>query len=228
MPRTADPAAGPPPARQRNRRGEGERLRDELIAAAGRIYERTGSEEGMSLRAVATEAGIAAPSIYRHFADKHALVQAVQAARFDDLRAHIDHAAADVTDPVDELRTRCLAYCTYADQHPGNYRVMFAAVPTTQPATLDELPGAQVIVELIDNIDRAASTGTSGPFEPFTAAVLLWSTLHGIVSLRVAKPAFPWPATTTLVDQALHALCAAPLPTVREPPSRRRTKGTRS
>ena len=37
-------------------------------------------------------------------------------------------------------------------------------------------------------------------------------TLHGIVSLRVSKPAFPWAPTDELVDRALLALCAIPLP----------------
>lgn len=51
------------PARQRNRRGEGAHLRDEIIAGASAILERTGSEENLTLRAVAREVGIAAPSI---------------------------------------------------------------------------------------------------------------------------------------------------------------------
>ncbi|MCC6829854.1 MAG: WHG domain-containing protein [Thermoleophilia bacterium] len=200
-----------PTARARNRRGEGARLRDELVAAAGRVFERVGSEDAMSLRAVAAEAGVAAPSIYQHFPDKHALVQAVQAARFAELRAVIEAAAARAADPAEELRRRGRAYCRFGADHPGNYRVMFGSVPDTKgPLTLQELPGAEIIEDLVGSITRAAAAGIAGPHDAFTTAVLLWSALHGIVSLRIAKPAFPWPDTEALVDAALTALAGVP------------------
>ena len=55
--------------RARNRRGEGARLRDDIVAAAVALLDETGDQAAVSLRAVARRVGIAAPSIYRHFAD---------------------------------------------------------------------------------------------------------------------------------------------------------------
>src|SRR3984893_14334035 len=63
--------------RTRNARGEGDRLRDEIIAAAIKVLSTIGAEDPFSLRAVAKEAKIAAPSVYIHFADRNALLQAV-------------------------------------------------------------------------------------------------------------------------------------------------------
>ena len=54
-----------PPARRRNRRGEGDRLRDEIITAASQIIGETGDDSALTLRGVARRLGIAAPSIYR-------------------------------------------------------------------------------------------------------------------------------------------------------------------
>src|SRR5215211_7851719 len=71
--------------RARNPQGQGGRLRADLIAAADAILARTGDVEGLSLRAVAREVGIATPSIYLHFPDKAALVRAVLDARFAEL-----------------------------------------------------------------------------------------------------------------------------------------------
>ena len=52
-----------PVARPRSRRGEGERLRDEIIAAADELLVETASEDAVSIRAVAArhrDAGLAA------------------------------------------------------------------------------------------------------------------------------------------------------------------------
>lgn len=69
--------------RQRNPRGEGGRLREDLLAGAQRNLERTGSEDRPTLRAMAREVGISAPSIYAHFPDSQANIHAPtqQAAR---------------------------------------------------------------------------------------------------------------------------------------------------
>ena len=38
---------------------------------------------------------------------------------------------------------------------------------------------------------------------PDQAVVLLWATLHGLVTLRVTRPSFPWPPIEQLIDQAV-------------------------
>src|ERR1700682_3032191 len=65
------------PTRARNARGEGQRLRDEIIAAAIKVLSAIGAGDPVSLRAVAKEAKIAAPSVYIHFADRNVLLLAV-------------------------------------------------------------------------------------------------------------------------------------------------------
>src|SRR5712691_12230707 len=62
---TADGEPGPP--RQRNARGTGERLRGELIEAAVRVLAARGDTERLSIRAVAAEAQVTPPAIYRCF-----------------------------------------------------------------------------------------------------------------------------------------------------------------
>jgi hypothetical protein len=38
--------------------------------------------------------------------------------------------------------------------------------------------------------------------------VLLWASLHRLVSLRVSRPAFPWPSVDQLVDASVDAALA--------------------
>ena len=55
--------AAPPPARRRIRRGEGDRLREEIITVASQMIGETGDDSALTLRGVARRVGIAAPSI---------------------------------------------------------------------------------------------------------------------------------------------------------------------
>jgi AcrR family transcriptional regulator len=101
-------------------------LRTDLIGAADAILARTGDVEGLSLRAVAREVGIATPSIYLHFPDKSALVRAVLDARFGELAEAVRTAVGQQTNPIARLRAGCLTYCRFATEHPNAYRVLFS------------------------------------------------------------------------------------------------------
>ena len=61
------------PTRTRNPRGSGTRLRDEIIDASIALIDETDDPAALTLRGIARQAGITAPSIYRHFADLAAI-----------------------------------------------------------------------------------------------------------------------------------------------------------
>src|SRR3954462_12715273 len=116
------------PSRSRNRRGEGARLRDEIVAAAAALLEETGTEQAVTLRAVARRVGIAAPSIYAHFADRQAILLAVVQGAFAELAEALRATqtgtdAPPEDDPVAQLRAACTAYLDFAATRPQRYRV---------------------------------------------------------------------------------------------------------
>ena len=80
-------ASHPAPRRPRSARGQGARLAEDIVTAALELIEQHGSAEAVTLRAVARQAGIAAPSIYPHFADRDAILLAVVVRVFDELAA---------------------------------------------------------------------------------------------------------------------------------------------
>ena len=92
----AAPAA-PLAARRRNRRGEGDRLREEIITAASQMIGETGDDSTLTLRGVARRVGIAAPSIYRHFTDADQLKMAVVQRSFAEFASARDAATGDGT-----------------------------------------------------------------------------------------------------------------------------------
>src|SRR5580704_3399840 len=111
--------------RERNRRGEGGKLRDEILAGATQLLEQTGSEEAVTLRAVARQVGISAPSIYAHFADREAIVDAIVDAAFVDFNAAINEAFQAAAGPLARLREGCAAYLRFAADRPNRYKILF-------------------------------------------------------------------------------------------------------
>src|SRR5438034_11416804 len=97
--------------RGRSRRGEGERLREELVVAATGLLAETGDLGELTLRAVARRVGIAATSIYLHFPDREGLYQAVIARAFEAFDAAREAAARGLADPGAALRASARAYC---------------------------------------------------------------------------------------------------------------------
>ena len=182
--------------RQPNPRGQGERLRAELVEAASQLLEGLDSEESLSLRAVARQAGVAPQSVYLHFADKHALLSAVFEVRFADLIERL-RATVDAGDPpLDRLRALCLAYCAYAQRHPGHYRVLFGT-PGAPGWPVEELHGMPALALLQDAL--RACVGRARP-DIERVTICLWAGLHGLVTLRRDRPSFPWPDLDDLID----------------------------
>jgi AcrR family transcriptional regulator len=197
--------------RERSRRGEGERLRTEIVAAAERLL-RSESVEALSLRAVAREVGVSAPALYLHFADRRALVWAVLEHQFAELTTaatsgmtSATNTSAEPADPRGRLRGWCLAYCRFGLANPGHYRAMFeswAAERVDLP--LAELPGHDLWQSLLGAV---AACGVPDS-ERDELGILTWAGLHGLVSLRINKPSFPWPQIERLVDGHLRRLLA--------------------
>ena len=181
--------------RPRNRRGQGQLLRAQILQAAADILGREGSDDAVTLRSVAREVGIAAPSIYAHFADREAIVDAVVDAAFEELNQRVSAQAGDVgQDPVERLYSGCLAYVRFALEEPGTYRILFdrrRGAGTELRNQEERLAGFRVLVE---GLAQCVAVGRSGSTDPFVDATELWAGLHGAVSLRVGAPGFPWPA----------------------------------
>ena len=195
-------------ARVPNRRGEGELLRGELLAAATRLLERGGRDTELTLRAVAREAGVSAPSVYPHFADLDELVLELVATHLADLAAALRRADNRATrahdaDPAERLAAVARAYVRWGLSHPGPYTVVFEGralrqLSTEQEAAMTRDSG------LLDEVAALVAAQVPAPADPEVAALALWTSLHGLVALRLSKPAFPWPSLGRHVAAAVH------------------------
>jgi AcrR family transcriptional regulator len=205
-------------ARRRNRRGQGGRLREEIITAASQMIGETGDDTALTLRGVARRLGIAAPSIYRHFTDADELKMAVVQRAFAEFARARDAASGDGDDPAARLLARCRAYIGFALANPGPYRYLFSQhAPTGDPAGPPvDLP---VFHALADSISRCQQAGlAAADDDPHWLAAQVWAALHGLVLLRLNAPGFPWPGPLEqMADQAVARLIGLGTPADRQP-----------
>src|SRR5919202_380443 len=147
----------PATRRARARRGEGELLRNDILAAAERLLIQTGDDDAVSIRAIADAAGVTPPSIYLHFSDKNELLAAVCEARFRDFDQYLQDATAGIDDPVEALGARGRAYVRFGLEHPEHYRILFMTKPAADCPTKDveHLPGLNAFARLVDDVERA-------------------------------------------------------------------------
>src|SRR5512142_915331 len=107
--------------RTANPRGSGARLRDELLDAATRLLDAGGRDATLTLRGVAREAGVAAPSVYPHFPDLDALVLELIRRHMGDLATRVRAAVARADDARAALRAAAHAYVRWGLERPGPY-----------------------------------------------------------------------------------------------------------
>ncbi|MFD6275208.1 TetR/AcrR family transcriptional regulator [Streptomyces sp. NPDC060209] len=186
--------------RVRNRRGEGARLRDEIVAAAVELLDETGDESAITLRSVARRVGIAAPSIYRHFPDQPAIMLAVVRSAFAELDEQLRTAVdAEGDAPRERLMALCRSYLQFAEAHPGRYRTMFGGlwVPDLNESSVTEEDmvtlGQASMRRLAEALQDCVTAGCATSTDVSADTVALWLGLHGLAHQRAVAPSFPWP-----------------------------------
>lgn len=188
------------PSRVRNPRGQGNRLREDIIDAAVAMIEESGADDVITLRAVARRVGIAAPSIYAHFPDRDAIVLAVVERGFANLQARLHEAIGACEDPVERLHAGCRAYVRFAAERPHEYRTMFQrAARPAGPAGQTPPAGMEAFAVLVQGVTACVEAGRSRSDDPFFDAVGTWIALHGFATLYAGGSDFPWPDTDRLV-----------------------------
>lgn len=196
-----------PLRRQRAQRGSGDQLRADILKAARELLAHTGSADGVSIRAVSELVGVTAPSIYRHFADKDALIGAVVAVVFEELDDVMQAAATNAESPIDRLRLQGMAYVRFAREHPEQYRLATMQASGTE-ATVDHVLGTAVFVHFLSSIQDCIRDGIySNDDEPIQIGMELWAAAHGIASLQIAKPHLPWGEPDAAAERVLRAAC---------------------
>ncbi len=166
-----------------------------LLDAAERVLVRDGLG-GVTVRAVATEAGVAPMGVYNRFGSKDGLIAAVLVRGFDGLRTAVTEDADP--DPVRRLVASGRNYRRFALAQPRHYGAMFGGRQLPGRGR-DELVAHAVAAfeALVHHVRYAMALGALRNGDPTETAQLIWSAVHGAVSLELAGAVLtPDPAAT--------------------------------
>jgi AcrR family transcriptional regulator len=183
----------------------------ELLAAAETVLAREGPD-GLTVRAVATQADIAPMGVYNHLGGKDGLIEALLIRGFDRLRAAVE--PGDEPDMLARLANSQHRYRDFALTNPHLYAMMFEnAVPHKRSSPAFSEHAAAAFTALVRNIELAAATGAITAPEPRAAAQQIWSAVHGAVTLELKgllQVPDPEAAFLALVSTLLRGLAQTP------------------
>lgn len=158
-------------------------LRRALIDQALRTIDQEGVD-GLTLRAVGSELGVSRTALYRHFADKQALVAAVAAEGFRTLRLALADTWNRQGHTLAGLEAMGLAYVEFARAHQSHYRVMFGRFVESNDATLLE-EAACAFQTLADALADLQTQGLARRDDLLLQARFVWSVVHGVAMLII-------------------------------------------
>lgn len=176
-----------------------DQLRRTILDAAGEAFVQDGYE-GVSMRRLAERVGCSHGNLYLHFKDKEALFDCLveeSFAKFD--AAMRAPEALRRGDPVEMARKMGRAYVAFGLANQSAYEFAF----------LMRRPGRDKVHPPYERLralaQRCLDEKRFRPIDADVASQVLWSAVHGITSLLILRPAFPWADRETLIGQVVDA-----------------------
>jgi len=159
--------------------------REKIFNAASRLLAQEGVA-GLSIRKIAKEAGLSPMGLYRHFADKEALINALMADGFVAWDARV--AEIDIADPVAWLEAFMEAFLAFSTEEPHLFDAAFF-LPASQARQFPDDFAARRSPTLslaMTKIDQAKALGQIGGGTALNIALTMWALGQGLVSLHRA------------------------------------------
>ncbi len=197
-------------------------LHEALLQAAERVLERDGLA-GLTLRAVAREAGVSHAAPTHHFGDLTGLLSELAAIGFRMFNAAMVAARGSETHPLMKGLATGKAYVAYAQAHPGMYGLMFRnerldmTRPSLHEAATASFQGLANSVGAGRNERLAGEALEALSLDQAAAIARAWSLVHGFTMLlldgRLGDILHRLPEGTTpeqLLDAMMRSTVARP------------------
>jgi AcrR family transcriptional regulator len=189
------------------REREKSETRDKILDAARGLFVTEGYE-GVSMRRVAEKIEYSPTAIYVHFADKNELFR--ELCRQDFARLQEVMQSADMpADPIERLRQIGRNYIQFGLRFPNHYVFMFMTPhPPQEPDEEDREimgnPEKDAYAMLKWAVQEAINAGCfrEEVQDAELVSQTLWASVHGVISLNIAKCTDPWVEWRPLEDRA--------------------------
>ena len=187
-------------------------LRQEILDAARELLVREGYE-ALSMRKVAERIDYSPTAIYLHFKDKQELVFSLCEETFARLVKELDTLEREYPDPLVRLRKGLERYIQFGLNNPNHYIPTFVLPPPDDVKALKiadihdpQSMGMRALANLRDTIAAGVKAKKLRKMDPDVAARAAWAAIHGITSLLITYPAFPWGDRDAVIKGVLDAL----------------------
>jgi AcrR family transcriptional regulator len=226
-----DPADQPDPTShplaRRCRADHKDAVRREILDAARELFVCEGYAS-VSLRKIARRIGYTPMAIYVHFRDKSEILDCICEESFACFRANAERLDGLGLPPRERLAAGLRAYVDFGLEHPHHYQLTFMTPPCGSQSLgrrkeigQDCYQRMRCRVALCMGVDVAGGEGAEGGEweeggeageaweaaqaspEVELAAQTIWTAIHGLVSLLIARPEFPWLERERLIDSAI-------------------------
>ena len=156
-----------------------------ILDAAAHLLEQEGPH-ALTIRRIASAAGVAPMTIYNRFDGKGGVLDALFTRGFDRLAVIAGSVDPSAPEPVrDQLRASADAYRAFALEDPGTYALMFDRPVVDFEASPAALEAAgHAFARLVDSVAAVQAAGTIVDGDAVDVAQRLWATMHGAVSLE--------------------------------------------
>jgi AcrR family transcriptional regulator len=193
---------GPKARRER----EKEQLRQEILDAARELFVKEGYEN-VSMRRIAEKIEYSPTTIYLYFEDKSDLFIAICEETFARLSKKLESISRESQNPVECLRRGCRSYVDFGLKHPNHYKLTFINFPATQIGKVvhDDSAGMQAYGHLRKNVQDCIDQNKLRETDADLISQLLWATIHGVTSLLITKPNFPWVKKERLIELTINS-----------------------
>jgi len=176
-----------------------------LLAAAHDLLAGEGPG-ALSVRRIATAAGMSTMNVYSRFGGKDGVLDELFAEGFRRLSEAMAKTPS-TDDTLTDLRECGLAYRRFANEHPTYYSLMFDRVaPDYEPSPAARAEALGALGRLEARVQRAMDAGAIRPGDAFAVATGLWACQHGLVSLESHNrhdAVFDWATVYPLTSDAL-------------------------
>ena len=180
-------------------------LSPERIVDTAKEIVRTEGHERLSVRGLARQLDVTAPAIYDHMESKDAVLRAVAASGYDELRTAYS-TTADTA--IERMRERAIAYVEFARTRPELFRLMFMFRPNAIAIEADnELGAATDVFETgVDDVRQAIADGSLVDRDPIQVTLTLWAAIHGVATVSIVAPPVADAVAADVIDAMFRGL----------------------
>jgi AcrR family transcriptional regulator len=180
-------------------------LSQERIVHTAKEIVRTEGHARLSVRGLARQLDVTAPAIYDHMQSKDAVLRAVAASGYDELRAAYS-TTADTA--IERMRERALAYVDFARTNPELFSLMFMFRPNAIAIEADNELGAatDVFESGVDDVRQAIADGALVDRDPIQITLTLWAAIHGVATVSIVAPPVADAVAADVIDAMLAGL----------------------